>query len=216
MSATNTNQSLYLIEHVASLTKAAKTAAFMASNPYEYYFGINSPVEPNVDPAPHLHYEKIYSCVRYCAPYINRGQLKEFLRAYEYTAESRANYLIINKKYQYVYHGLQDARAFHTIMSKKKKAVEKSLAMLEGKEGMELAARRKRNELEAIELQIHRNAKEVPDLLTRSKELASRRDEIRSEFIALKKKLNDEKLRELAFMARQIADKLRASRKDEQ
>lgn len=214
MSAVRTNRSPYLYEHYASLAQAANAAASMTSDSYEYYFGLNSPVKPDVDPAPRLSYEKIYSYVHHCAPYVNRGQQKEFLKAYEYTAESRANYLIINEKYQHAYHGLQDARAFHTIMTEKKAEVEKTLATLEGKEGMELATKKKRAELEAIDLQIHKNAQEVPDLLSRTQELASRREEICSEFTALKKKIKDEKLPELHYMVRQIAQKRRALHKD--
>ena len=214
MSAVSTNRSPYLSEHVASLAQAANAAASMAADSYEYYFGLNSPVKPDVDPAPHQFYERIYSYVRHCTPYVIREQREEFLKAYEYTAESRANYLIIKEKYQYVYHNLQDARAFHTIMVEKKAEVEKALLTMEGKEGMELATKKKRTELEAIDLQIQRNAREVPDLLSRTQELAARRDKINSEFLALKKKLNDEKLPELFYMIRQIAQKRRSLHKD--
>ena len=207
MSAVDTNQFLYLTEHVASLAQAANAAAFMASNPYEYYFGLNSPVKPVVDPAPQINYAKLYSHVRSCAQYVNREQKKKFLKAYEYTAESRANYLIINEKFHHTYHGLQDARAFHTIMVDKKVELEKTLAALEEKEGMELAARKKRTELEAIKLQIKKNADEVPDLLARTRELAARREAICSSFAALKKQLNEEKLPELFYIARQVAQR---------
>ena len=207
MSAINRNGSLYLLDHVASLLEAAKAAEIMDSNIDEYFFGLDSPVKPDVDPAPHLPYEKIYACVRYCAPYVNREQQKKFLKAYEYAAEARANYLIIHEKYHLVYHGLQDARAFHFIMLAKKAEVEDALAALEGKEGMELSARKKRAELENIDLQIQKNAEEVPDLLSRTQELASRRDAINTEFVALKKRLSNEHLPELIYMARQIAQK---------
>ncbi|KAL8797143.1 MAG: hypothetical protein Q9195_000610 [Heterodermia aff. obscurata] len=209
MAAVNPKPTDYLYEHAASLAQAANAAAVMASTPYEYYFGPNSPVEPEVDPPPHLAYEKIYSHVRTCARYINRGQLKEFLKAYEYTAQSRANYLVISHKYQTTYHGLQDARAFHDIMTERKSEVGTTLAVLEAQEGMDLAVRKKRSELEAIELQIQDNAKEVPGLLAKTTELRDRRDAVRLEFIAMKKKLNDKTLPELSHIAKQIAQRVR-------
>ena len=198
---------LYLLEHVASLVEAAKAAEIMASNLDEYYFGLDSPVKPDVDPPPQLHYEKIYACVRRCAPYLDRGRQNKFFKAYEYAAEARANYLIIHEKYHHVYHGLQDARAFHSIMLEQKAKAEKILETLEGKEGMELSARKKRAELENIDLQIQKNAEEVPDLLSRTQELGSRRDAISAEFVALKKQLNKEKLPELLYLARQICQR---------
>ena len=207
MSAVDANRFRYLTEHVASLAQAANAAALMASNPYEYYFGLNSPVKPAADPTPQLNYAKLYYRVRCCVPYVNREQQKAFLKAYEYTAESRANYLVINEKFHHTYHGLQDARAFHTIMVDKKAELEKTLAILEEKEGMELAARKKRTELEAIKLQIQKNADEVPDLLARTRELAARREAICSSFSALKKQLHEEKLPELLYIARQVAQR---------
>ena len=207
MSAVNTNPTFSLVEHAASLAQAANAAAFMASNPYEYYFGPNSPVKPEVDPAPHLPYDRIYSHVRYCAQFVDRGQLKEFLKGYEYTAQSRANYLTINEKYQYICHGLQDAKAFHTIMRARKVEVKKTLAVLEEQGGTELAVRKKRTELEAIDLQIQKNAREVPDLLARERDLSLRRNAVRSEFIAMKKKLNDKILPELWYIAREISQR---------
>ena len=205
MPVVKTYRSLCLDAHFAKFSHATDTAALMASNPYEYYFGLNSPVKPKVEPKPHLPYARIFRQVDYCIPHVYKGQLKEFIKAYEYVAESSVNYQIIDQKYHHAYHGLQDARAFHTIMALKQAEVERTLAILEEEEGMELAARRKRTELEAIKLQIQKNAEEVPDLLSRTQELASRREAICSAFTALKKQIYDEKLPELYAVVRQVA-----------
>lgn len=48
------------------LARATHIATIMAVDPHEYYFGMASPIQPEVDPSPSLPYGKIYECVQSC------------------------------------------------------------------------------------------------------------------------------------------------------
>lgn len=98
---------------------------------------------------------------------------------------------------------LQDARAFHTIMLEKKAKVERRIAELEGMEGLE----KKRTEMQAIMMQIAKNRQEVPELLARTRDLAHRRDEVCSTFMAMKKEVEVHKIPVLRRFHEQIRRK---------
>ena len=156
-------------------------------DPYEFYFGEESPVQFELEPGPSLAYNIIYVWAVRLAPVIrDRLQRKKFLDAFEDVADARLNYHRCSLKYRKAHNELQDTSFFHKIMTERKEEVEKQIAQWQEKEGMEFVLKQKQKELDTIKWQIKKNDKSGQPLLLNTQTLARIKAQVSMHFVDMK------------------------------
>ena len=156
-------------------------------DPYEFYFGEESPVQVELEPGPSLDYNIIYAWAVRLAPVIrDRLQRKKFLDGFEDVADARLNYHRCSLEYRKAYNELQDINLFHKIMTERKEEVQKQIAQWQEKEGMESVLKQKQKELETIEWQINKNNKSGQPLLINAQTLARIKAQVSMHFVDMK------------------------------
>ena len=157
------------------------------SAPYEFYVGVESPVQCELEPEPSLDYNTIYTWVLRLAPTIKENAVKKkFLDGFEHVAEARSKYHRCCLKYQKAHNELLDTSLFHKIMTGKQEEVEKQIVQWQEKEGMASILKEKKSELETIKWQIKMNDKKGPALFATARALARLKAQVSMHFVNMK------------------------------
>ena len=173
-------------------------------DPYEFYFGDESPVQFESEPGPSLKYNIIYVWAVRLAPVIrDRSQKKKFLDAFEDVADARSNYHRCSLEYRKAYNELQDTSLFHEIMTERKEEVEKQIAQWQEKGDMESVLKQKQKELETFKWQIQKNDKSGQPLLEKAQTLARIKAQVSMHFVDMKISLIKDYLPYMAILEMQ-------------
>ena len=201
-------------KHYMSLKTSAQTSLMWDLDPDEHDSGETFLVQPGIYKSqPGLDYGVIYRKLGSLVPHIrDRAAAKKYFQAYEDVAEARANYKKCYRRYHVAYTKLQDATAYHKIMSERKAKVEEVIKEWQEQEGMEVAVKEKRMELETIISQIDKNGKAGPQLLEELEYLASMKDAVSSVFASMKSNLIKNHLPRLVGLTKQVDERARLHR----
>lgn len=179
----------------------------MARNkdPNKFFFGEESPVQPELEPGPRLDYKTIYSwAVQFAPLFKDRAEKKKFFEAFEAVAEARSNYHRCSLENQKAHNEVQDTSMFHNMMTERKEEVEKQIALWQEKEGMESVLKKKEMELETIKWQIKMNHKSCTALFPKAQTLARLKAQVSMHFVDMKMSLIKNHLPQMAALEKQF------------
>ena len=179
--------------------------------PYDYFFGPESRVKPDVEPPPRINYHSLHVMLDLC-----RNRLpKHYLKRWDYLVDARKRYYYIHYKFYSEFHGLQDLRAFEEVLVTRKGDLVEQIRAWE-KEGVTGAiVNKKKRDLEDMMYQIEKNRAEMPVLIEKVKELAKTRDQAASWLSEMKLTLLREHMHPLVYYVKKAIETMQRQEQEE-
>jgi len=179
--------------------------------PYDYFFGPESRVRPDVESPPRIDYHSLHIMLDLC-----RGCLpKHYLKRWDYLVDARKRYYYIHYKFYSEFHGLQDLRTFEDVLVTRKGNLVERIRAWE-KDGITGAVvDKKKRDLEDMMFQIEKNRAEMPVLIERVKELAKTRDQAAAWLSEMKLTLLKEHMQPLVYFVKKAIETMQRQEQEE-